>query len=162
MSRVQYPLNEGLPLRGSPRPITTELTVMDQLLPGREFQLRKTERMKMHPNLQALTQLPPPSERIIHGDIPIYYLQVPAHCTAKIRGPDAPDPPLYVVLLPIVHCAYSVGCNSWGAGQSQPDADGFRTWKLPFGNGPVIYIRSQPLPKTGPGAMLAHLSTIWH
>jgi len=131
------------------------------ILPGREFQ-GKTERMNMHPNLQALTQLPPPRQRIIHGDIPIYYLQVPAHCTAKIRGPDAPDPPLYVALLPVVHCAYSVACNSWGAGQSQPDADGFRTWKLPFGNGSVIYIRSQPVPQTGPGAMLAHLSTIWH
>lgn len=61
--------------------------------------------MNMHPNIQALIQLPPPNERTIHGDIPIYYLQVPAHYVVKIRGPDAPDPPLYVEVLLV---SYSV------------------------------------------------------
>ena len=59
----------------------------------------------MHPNIQALTQLPHPRDRTIHGDIPIYYLQVPAHSVAKIRGLNALDPPLYVELLLLV--AYS-------------------------------------------------------
>lgn len=59
----------------------------------------------MHPNIQALTQLPHPRERTIHGDIPIYYLQVPAHSVAKIRGPDAHDPPLYVALLLVAYIA---------------------------------------------------------
>ena len=129
-------------------------------LPGRGFQPDKTGKSNMHPNLQALTQLPPPSERTIHGDIPIYYLQVPAHCAAKSRGPDAAEAPTYVELLLVVYSAYSVTCNSWGCGESQPDDDGFRTWKLPFENGQVIYIRSQAVPKTGPGAMAALLSTI--
>jgi hypothetical protein len=61
--------------------------------------------MSLHPNLQALTQLPPPRERTIHKDIPIYYLQVPVHYVAKVRGPDAPDPPRYVVF---VLLAYTV------------------------------------------------------
>ena len=126
----------------------------------RPLDMYKTGKTNMHPNLQALTQLPPPSERTIHGDIPIYYLQVPAHSAAKIRGPDATEPPMYVELLLVVYSAYSVTCNSWGAGEGEPDADGFRTWKLPFENGQVIYIRSQPVPKTGPGATAALLSTI--
>jgi hypothetical protein len=52
--------------------------------------------------------------------------------------------------------------HSWGVGDSQPDADGFRTWKLAFENGSEIYIRSQPVPETGPGAMLALLSALLH
>lgn len=130
------------------------------ILLGRGFQPSQTGRTNMHPNLQALTQLPPPSERTIHGDIPIYYLQVPAHCVAKIRGPDTPDPPLYVVLSLAVYSAYFVACNSWGADQGHPDADGHHTWRLLFENGSVIYIRSQPVPETGPGTVPALLSTI--
>lgn len=71
---------------------TTPSSVLHSL-PGREFQPDKTGKTNMHPNLQALTQLPPPSERTIHGDIPIYYLQVPAH---KVREPDPTNTPVYV------------------------------------------------------------------
>ena len=62
-------------------------------------EMSKTNETKMHPNIRALTQLPHPRDRTIHGDIPIYYLQVPARSVAKIRGPDAPDPLMYVTLL---------------------------------------------------------------
>lgn len=68
----------------------------------------KAVKTNIHPNIQALTQLPHPRDRLIRGDIPIYYLQVPAYNVAKIRGPDAPDPPLYVALLLVAYSALSL------------------------------------------------------
>lgn len=68
----------------------------------------KAGKTNVHPNIQALTQLPHPRDRTIRGDIPIYYLQVPAHFVAKIRGPDAPDPPVYVALLLVAYSALNL------------------------------------------------------
>ena len=42
--------------------------------------------------------------------------------------------------------------HSWGVDESEPDADGHCTWRLAFEHGSVIYIRSQTVPETGPGA----------
>jgi len=49
----------------------------------------------IHPSLAHLPRLPPPAQRRILGNIPIYYLQVPRHVVDAIRGPNAPSPPLY-------------------------------------------------------------------
>jgi hypothetical protein len=95
--RIKWVLNL---IRGDK--VGTTLPPPSSILPRPDFQVGKTN---MHPNIQALTQLPHPGDRTIHGDIPIYYLQVPAHSVDKIRGPDAPDPPLYVVLLLVAYSA---------------------------------------------------------